>query len=338
MVITSKDNQAIKEIKKLKEAKFRKSKYIVEGMKMLEEAFQENVKIETIIIRQGEEKILERVNELLGEKNVERKNANNNEENIENLSNIKNKMLNSKVSNKPKVIEVSENVFNQLTDVKTPQGVIAVVYKNIENNINKESYNEDSKCNKKINSDEAGKSNTNNKQEDEISKIDLNADYILAIDGIQDPGNMGTIIRTADSANLKQILVSKNTVDAYSSKVIRSTMGAIYRVKIIECKNLKDTLEKLKNYNFKIVSTSLDTNNSIYDIDYNKKVIVIGNEGNGISKEIQDISDYKVKIPMLGKTESLNASVAAGVMIYEYIRQKLRAGKWLTNEVHKNKY
>lgn len=327
MVITSKDNQAIKEIKKLKEAKFRKSKYIVEGMKMLEEAFQENVKIETIIIRQGEEKILERVNELLGEKNVERKNANNNEENIENLSNIKNKMLNSKVSNKPKVIEVSENVFNQLTDVKTPQGVIAVVYKNIENNINKESYNEDSKCNKKINSDEAGKSNTNNKQEDEISKIDLNADYILAIDGIQDPGNMGTIIRTADSANLKQILVSKNTVDAYSSKVIRSTMGAIYRVKIIECENLKDTLEKLKNYNFKIVSTSLDTNNSIYDIDYNKKVIVIGNEGNGISKEIQDISDYKVKIPMLGKTESLNASVAAGVMIYEYIRQKLRAGK-----------
>lgn len=335
MVITSKDNQAIKEIKKLKEAKFRKSKYIVEGMKMLEEAFQENVKIETIIIRQGEEKILERVNELLGEKNVERKNANNNEENIENLSNIKNKMLNSKVSNKPKVIEVSENVFNQLTDVKTPQGVIAVVYKNIENNINKESYNEDSKCNKKINSDEAGKSNTNNKQEDEISKIDLNADYILAIDGIQDPGNMGTIIRTADSANLKQILVSKNTVDAYSSKVIRSTMGAIYRVKIIECKNLKDTLENLKNYNFKIVSTSLDTNNSIYDIDYSKKIVVIGNEGNGISKKIQDISDYKIKIPMLGKTESLNASVAAGVMIYEYIRQKLRTGKWLTNEKHK---
>ena len=335
MVITSKDNQAIKEIKKLKEAKFRKSKYIVEGMKMLEEAFQENVKIETIIIRQGEEKILERVNELLGEKNVERKNANNNEENIENLSNIKNKMLNSKVSNKPKVIEVSENVFNQLTDVKTPQGVIAVVYKNIENNINKESYNEDSKCNKKINSDEAGKSNTNNKQEDEISKIDLNADYILAIDGIQDPGNMGTIIRTADSANLKQILVSKNTVDAYSSKVIRSTMGAIYRVKIIECENLKDTLENLKNYNFKIVSTSLDTNNSIYDIDYSKKIVVIGNEGNGISKKIQDISDYKIKIPMLGKTESLNASVAAGVMIYEYIRQKLRTGKWLTNEKHK---
>ena len=65
------------------------------------------------------------------------------------------------------------------------------------------------------------------------------------------------------------------------------------------------------------------TNNSIYDIEYNKKVIVIGNEANGVSKEVQDFADYKVKIPMLGKTESLNASVAAGIMIYEYVRGKI---------------
>ena len=131
----------------------------------------------------------------------------------------------------------------------------------------------------------------------------------------------GTIIRTADSANLKQILVSKDTVDAYSPKVIRSTMGSIYRVKIVECENLADVLNELKKHKFQIVSTSLDTENSIYDIDYRKKVVVIGNEGNGVSKEIQDLSDYKVKIPMLGKTESLNASVATGIMIYEYVRQ-----------------
>ena len=79
----------------------------------------------------------------------------------------------------------------------------------------------------------------------------------------------------------------------------------------------------LKNESFEIVTTSLQTNNSIYDIDYNKKVVVIGNEANGVEKEIIKMSDYKVKIPMPGKAESLNASVAASIMIYEYVRQSL---------------
>ena len=77
------------------------------------------------------------------------------------------------------------------------------------------------------------------------------------------------------------------------------------------------------NNKFKVVATSLDTENSIYDIDYNKKVIVIGNEANGVTREVQEMADNKVKIPMLGKTESLNASVATGIMLYEYVRQKL---------------
>lgn len=101
-------------------------------------------------------------------------------------------------------------------------------------------------------------------------------------------------------------------------------MGAILRIKIIETDDLAKTLKEAKKNKFKIVATSLDTNNSIYDIDYNKKVIVIGNEANGVSKEIQELADNKVKIPMLGKTESLNASVATGIMLYEYVRQKIR--------------
>ena len=156
--------------------------------------------------------------------------------------------------------------------------------------------------------------------------IDKTADYILALDGIQDPGNLGTIIRTADSANLKQIIVSKNTVDAYSPKVIRSTMGAIYRVNIIEVEDLLETLKDLQKGGFKVVVTSLDTNNSIYDISYNKSVVVIGNEANGVSKEVQELANEKVKIPMLGKTESLNASVATGIMIYEYVRRNFQLG------------
>lgn len=99
-------------------------------------------------------------------------------------------------------------------------------------------------------------------------------------------------------------------------------MGAIFRVKIIECENLKQTLKEIKKHKFKVVVSSLQTQNTIYDIDYNKKVIIIGNEANGVEKEIQEIADEKMKIPMPGKTESLNASVATGIILYEYIRQK----------------
>ena len=185
-------------------------------------------------------------------------------------------------------IYVTENVFNNITEVKNPQGILAVIErKNSENEIN---YNED---------------------------------IIVALDGIQDPGNLGTILRTVDSIGLKQILVSKETADVYNPKVVRSTMGAIFRVKVIECEDLEKTLKQIKKHKYEIVVTSLQTNESIYDIEYNKKVIVIGNEANGVSKEIQEMADKKVKIPMLGKTESLNASVATGIVLYEYVRQKI---------------
>lgn len=303
MLISSKDNQTIKEIKKLKESKYRKEKFIVEGFKMLQEAVNEGADIEIVVVKTGNKELLENVNKLLGRLNQSYETGN--------------ELLTYKyVKRLPRIIEVTENVFMQLTDVKTPQGVLAVIRKNVEDNVSDfEDENENE------NENDALKVGVNSRQIDCLNKINTGADYILAVDGVQDPGNLGTIIRTADSANLKQILISKDTVDAYSPKVIRSTMGSIYRVKIVECENLADVLDELKKHKFQIVSTSLDTENSIYDIDYRKKVVVIGNEGNGVSKEIQDLSDYKVKIPMLGKTESLNASVATGIMIYEYVRQ-----------------
>lgn len=99
-------------------------------------------------------------------------------------------------------------------------------------------------------------------------------------------------------------------------------MGAIFRVNIIETENLVNTLKEIKKHKFKIVATSLDTEESVYDMEYKKIVIVIGNEANGVSKEVLEMSDKKIKIPMLGKTESLNAAVATGVILYEYVRQK----------------
>ncbi len=100
-------------------------------------------------------------------------------------------------------------------------------------------------------------------------------------------------------------------------------MGAIFRVKIITSEDLVKTLKEMKKHKFKVVATSLQTNDSIYDIYYNKKVLVIGNEANGVSDDVLNIADVKAKIPMLGKTESLNASVATSIILYEYVRQKI---------------
>ena len=185
-------------------------------------------------------------------------------------------------------IQVPNNIFKIISDVEQPQGVLAVIEKNNKNN-----------------------------------DVDYSSDLILALDDIQDPGNLGTIIRTADSVGLKQILISKGTADPYNSKVIRSTMGAIFRVHIIECDDLVKTLKDVKENNFNIMVTSLQANKSIYELNLKQNVVVIGNEAKGVSKEIIDLADNKVIIPMLGKTESLNASIATGVILYEYVRQKL---------------
>ena len=268
-IISSKDNEQIKAIKKLKEKKYRDetNEYIIEGIKLLKEAIEEKVNIKTIVVCEDCEE-------------DSTKNTNKPSSQIE-------QSLLYEIA-KYECIYVTKKIFNMLSEVKSPQGILAVVEKG-----------------------------------DNIENINYSEDIILALDGIQDPGNLGTILRTLDSANLKQIILSENSADPYNPKVVRSTMGAIFRMNIIRTENLAKTLQSIKKHKFEIVATSLDTEKSIYNINYNKKVIVIGNEANGVSKEIQDLADEKVKIPMLGKTESLNASVAASIIIYEYVREKL---------------
>lgn len=258
-IISSKDNEIIKNIRKLKEKKYRdiENSYIIEGIKLIKEAIEEKANIKQIVMC-----------EEFSDEEVDK-------DTLFELA-------------RHNLINVTKNVFNLITDVKTPQGIIAVVEKK---------QNEDA---------------------------NYKEDIIIALDDIQDPGNLGTILRTVDSANLKQVIVSKNTVDVYNPKVVRSTMGAIFRINIVEADDLKEELEKAKSHNYKVMVTSLDAKKNIYDADFNKKVIVIGNEANGVSKEIQDMADEKVIIPMLGKTESLNASVATSIMVYEYVRRKIK--------------
>ena len=259
MLITSKDNENIKHIRKLKDKKYRDefNEYIIEGIKLIKEAIQEKCKIKTIVICDNCSKSEEISQELLYD------------------------------IAKYNLIYVDEKVFQSITDVQKPQGILAVIEKK-------------------------------NKQD-----IDFTEDIIVALDDVQDPGNIGTILRSVDSSGLKQIILSKRSADVYNPKVVRSTMGAIFRLNVIETDNLIATLKSIKKHKFQIVSSALNTDKLIYNIEYKKKVIVIGNEANGISKEVFSLSDEKVKIPMIGKTESLNAAVATSIILYEYVRQKL---------------
>lgn len=260
-VISSKDNELIKHIKKLKDKKYRdmNKEFVIEGIKLIREAIEEKAEIKQIIICDN---CLD--------------------------SDIIPKELMYEIA-KYECVYVTESIFKVISDVNTPQGILAIIGRN------------------------AGE-----------AQIDYTQDIIVALDDIQDPGNLGTILRTVDSIGLNQILVSKGTADSYNPKVVRSTMGAIFRIKIIECENLENTLKEVKKHKFKLVVTSLQTEKSLYDINFDKKLIVIGNEANGVEQKIQDLADEKIKIPMLGKTESLNASVATGIVLYEYVRQKIK--------------
>ncbi len=153
--------------------------------------------------------------------------------------------------------------------------------------------------------------------------VDKN-DLYLALDGIQDPGNLGTMIRVADAAGAKGILLSKDTVDLYNPKVVKSTMGSMKHIMLFELESLVDGLVYLKDRGVTCFGAYLDNSKFHFHNDYTGPTcFVIGNEGNGISDEIIQICDQRVKIPMLGQAESLNASIAASVLLYEAVRQRL---------------
>lgn len=147
--------------------------------------------------------------------------------------------------------------------------------------------------------------------------------YILA-DKVQDPGNMGTIIRSAHAAGALGVILTKGTVDVYNDKTLRSTMGSIFHIPIIEDTDLGIT-RTLQDNGFKILVSSLEESQDFYDINLNKNIIIcVGNEGSGMSDEILKLSDEKFKIPMPGKAESLNVAVAASIMMFERVRQNLK--------------
>lgn len=254
--IESKENSLYKETKKLKEKRGRNksSKYIIEGFRLIEEAFKASLPIEYIFINnEGNERLQE--------------------------------YLGKYINNETKLYGLNDNLLKELCSTEKPQGIVAVV---------------------------------------RMKELDtaLEGNFYLLCDKLQDPGNLGTIIRTAHAAGVDGIILTKGTVDVYNDKTIRSTMGSLFHVPIINDDENNSILKELINKGFSLVSTSLEGDKDFFREDLRGKIIIsVGNEGNGVSDEIYDLSDKKVKVPMPGGAESLNVAIATSVILYEKVRQ-----------------
>ena len=146
---------------------------------------------------------------------------------------------------------------------------------------------------------------------------------IIILDGISDPGNLGTILRTANWFGIKNVILSEECVDQFNSKVVRAGMGSHFNMNIVRTDIVK-YVTQLQSDNFKIIAAEIDTNNSIENLKLSddKWALLMGNEAHGLSESILSLVDCKIKIPQLGKIESLNVSVACGIFLYHISRIK----------------
>lgn len=154
--------------------------------------------------------------------------------------------------------------------------------------------------------------------------LNNNEEKVVVLDHIEDPHNLGAIIRTCEAAGIKSIIIPKDRQVQVNATVMKTSVGTLNNVKVVQVTNLANTIDLLKSVGYWIVGTALTDNSVDYrDIDYDGKIaLIIGNEGIGMSKLVTKKCDFIAKIPMYGKTNSLNASVAAGIMIYEMIRNR----------------
>lgn len=176
---------------------------------------------------------------------------------------------------------IPDTEFNKLADTKHPQGILAVV--------RQKEY-----------------------RIDDISDGEL----FIILDAIQDPGNLGTIVRTAEAAGAAAVIMNKGCADIYSPKVVRSTMGSIFRVPFIYTEDLICAVDKIKSYGAYVYAATLSGRSISEAKIKEKRAFIIGNEGNGISADILSLADMEISIPMSGKVESLNAAVSAAILMY----------------------
>lgn len=191
---------------------------------------------------------------------------------------------------------VSSQIMKEISDTMTPQGVLALV----------------------------------KMQEYEWNDLLGNGNkkpLLLVLENIQDPGNLGTILRTGEGAGITGLIMSRDTVDIYNPKVIRSTMGSIFRVPFVYIEQMEEVICFLKKNQVITYAAHLDGANYTKENFKEAAAFFIGNEGNGLSQYMTQAADKMIKIPMCGKVESLNAAMASGLLVYEARRQREEGGE-----------
>ncbi|SEF80592.1 RNA methyltransferase, TrmH family [Eubacterium ruminantium] len=285
-MITSTSNDKIKYVEKLKKsASFRREEgcFPVEGIRMVREIPAERIR-ELYITEKAYVNYREEIKAICITAGFSGGNHKAAEESVES----------------EQVHMVSDTCMKKMSDTETPQGVLAVVRAS---NYTLEDILID-------NNESDGKSSAK-------------APLLLVLEKLQDPGNMGTIFRTAEAAGVTGLIISGDSADVYNPKVIRSTMGAIFRMKFYISNDLVMDMKKLKEKGIKVYAMHL-LGESFYDKDFRKPTaFLIGNEGNGLSDRLSAEADERMKIPMMGSVESLNAAVSASVVAYEALRQRI---------------
>lgn len=262
--ITSSKNPIIKKIKGLfkKKDRWQNKLFIIEGIKLIDEALNNDVSIEYILYS---DKL---------------------------LNTSEGALFLEKIGSYGKAINISDSIFKEISDTENTQGILAIVGFNIRPI--HEIFVEEKKS-------------------------------FIYLNGLQDPGNMGTIIRSADAFNIDGIILGEGCVDPYNPKVVRATMGSIFRTPLYFVDNDKEILTKIKESKYKLYATHLEGSIPNYDLSYRDKfVVVIGNESRGVDDNVIDMADGFIKIPMPGFAESLNAGVAASIIMYEVMKQRAK--------------
>ncbi len=208
-----------------------------------------------------------------------------------------NKIISIAKARKVVIVEVDRAKLNQMTMSDNHQGVIAIVppfdYCEVEDII-------------------------------EEARVKNEKPFILILDGIEDPHNLGSIIRTAETAGVHGIIIPKRRAATVNSTVYKVSAGAVEHMKVARVNNLNETIKYLKENDIWICGTDMDARNYYYNEKFDGPIaIVIGSEGFGMSRLVKENCDFLVKIPMKGKITSLNASVSAGIVMYEVVKQRL---------------
>lgn len=293
-LITSVNNQRVKEVANLKQKKYRTESgtFFAEGLRAVEEAVQ-YADVTELFYTEAEAGRLDEVLKAAGNvpADTKEKSGNKNNANHNNAGTAKKR---NEAANGIRMYQVDEKVMAKLSDTKAPQGVLAVI-RTPEQNL---------------------------WQLRPGNASDNNAPVII-LDRVQDPGNLGTIIRTADAVGALGLILLEGCVDAYSPKVVRASMGSLFHLPVVQDVTAEEALTWCYRNGYEPAATALKNAQNVYKADISKKMaFLFGNEANGVAEELQAAAETRLFIPMTGLAESMNVAMAAGIILFEGLRQR----------------